>query len=104
MGRIGHCQCPLKIITHGQRAAAIVKGMLAHSRTGTAEKRPTNLNALVQEYLQLAYQGVRTKDKTFQAELLTEFDQNVGTIEVVPQEIGRVLLNLFNNAFYALRQ
>ena len=93
-----------KITTHGQRASSIVKGMLAHSRTGMGEKRPTDLNALAREYLQIAYQGVRAKDKTFNAELITDFGPGVSKVELVPQELGRVLLNLFNNAFYAVRQ
>ncbi len=98
-----------KIHHHGRRADLIVKGMLAHSRLGTGSKQPTNLNALAQEYLKLAYQGmwrsgVPAKDKDVNAELVTDFDPAVGKVEVVPQEIGRVLLNLFNNAFYAIRQ
>ncbi len=91
-----------KITHHGGRASAIVRGMLEHSRTNTGEKQPTDLNALADEYLRLAYQGLRTKDKTFSCELITDFDPLLGLVEVVPQEIGRVLLNLFNNAFYAV--
>ena len=98
-----------KISHHGGRASAIVKGMLEHSRTGTGEKRPTNLNALAEEYLKIAYHGLRAKDKTdsadrFNAELKTNFGTDLGLVEVVPQEIGRVLLNLYNNAFYALSE
>jgi signal transduction histidine kinase len=93
-----------KINHHGGRASAIVKGMLEHSRSSTGEKRPTNLNALSDEYLKLAYHGLKAKDKEFNAELVTDFGRDVGLIEVVPQELGRVLLNLYNNAFYAVRE
>lgn len=93
-----------KIHKHGSRADAIVKGMLAHSRTATGAKRPTDLNALADEYLKLAYSGLQTNDKTFRAELITHFDPQVGQINIVPQDIGRVLLNLYNNAFYAVRE
>ena len=93
-----------KIAHHGGRASAIVRGMLEHSRTNPGEKRPTNLNLLADEYLKIAYQGLRAKDKAFNAELVTEFGSDIGLIEVVPQEIGRVLLNLYNNAFYAVQQ
>jgi signal transduction histidine kinase/tetratricopeptide (TPR) repeat protein len=93
-----------KITHHGGRASAIVKGMLEHSRTGTGEKQPTNLNALADEYLKIAYHGLRAKDKDFNAELKTNFGIGLGLTEVVPQEIGRVLLNLYNNAFYAVNE
>ncbi|MCY7351192.1 MAG: histidine kinase [Cytophagaceae bacterium] len=93
-----------KITQHGQRASSIVKGMLEHSRTSTGDKQPTDLNALADEYLRLAYHGLRAKDKDFNAELKTDFDPNLGMVEVVPQELGRVLLNLFNNAFYAVSE
>ncbi len=93
-----------KINHHGGRASAIVKGMLEHSRTGTGEKRPTDLNALADEYLKIAFHGQRAKDKHFNAELVTDFDADLGKVEVVPQEVGRVLLNLYNNAFYAVQQ
>ncbi|MDQ3846212.1 MAG: ATP-binding protein, partial [Bacteroidota bacterium] len=93
-----------KIAHHGRRADAIVKGMLLHSRQSTGEKQPTDLNALCDEYLRLTYHGVRSKDKEFNAQLQTEFDGNIGKVNVVPQDIGRVLLNLFNNAFYAMQQ
>ena len=93
-----------KITHHGGRASAIVRGMLEHSRTSTGEKRLTDLNALVDEYLKLAYHGLKAKDKDFNAEIRTNFGSEVGLIEVVPQEIGRVLLNLYNNAFYAVQQ
>ncbi|HEX5150625.1 MAG TPA: 7TM-DISM domain-containing protein [Parafilimonas sp.] len=91
----------VKINHHGQRADAIVKGMLQHSRTGTGQKEPTDINKLADEYVRLAYHGMRAKDKDFNAEIKTEFDESIGKINVVQQDIGRVLLNLFNNAFYA---
>jgi signal transduction histidine kinase len=94
----------VKINHHGKRADAIVKGMLQHSRTNSGKKEPTDINALADEYLRLAYHGLRAKDKDFNADLTTDFDENIGKIEVVPQDIGRVLLNLFNNAFYAVSE
>ena len=90
-----------KINHHGKRADAIVKGMLQHSRTSTGQKEPTDINALCDEYLRLAYHGLRAKDKSFNATMKTDFDESIGKINVVPQDIGRVLLNLINNAFYA---
>jgi signal transduction histidine kinase len=93
-----------KITLHGRRADAIVKGMLQHSRTSTGEKQPTDINALADEYLRLSYHGLRAKDKTFNANLQTDFDKSLGKVVVVPQDIGRVLLNLFNNAFYAVHE
>jgi len=90
-----------KITHHGKRADAIVKGMLAHSRSGKGEKVPTDLNALAEEYLKLSYHGLRAKDKSFNAEFKTDFDPNLPKVNVVPQDIGRVLLNLINNAFQA---
>jgi signal transduction histidine kinase len=93
-----------KISQHGSRASSIVKGMLEHSRSSTGERQPTDLNILADEYLRLAYHGLRAKDKDFNAELITHFDQQIGQVDVAPQEIGRVLLNLFNNAFYAVQQ
>ncbi|MBC3785013.1 tetratricopeptide repeat protein [Spirosoma utsteinense] len=93
-----------KIGHHGQRASGIVRSMLQHSRTSTGQREPTDLNALADEYLRLAYHGLRAKDKTVNAELITDFDPAVGKINVVSQDIGRVLLNLFNNAFYAVQQ
>src|SRR4030095_15564662 len=83
-----------KIIHHGKRADAIVKGMLQHSRVSTGVKEPTDINALADEYLRLSYHGMRAKDKTFNATLKTDFDRSIGQINVVPQDIGRVLLNL----------
>ena len=91
-----------KILYHGKRADAIVKGMLQHSRTSTGQKEPTEVNSLCEEYLRLAYHGMRVKDKSFNAEIKTDFDNSIGKINMVPQEIGRVVLNLINNAFYAV--
>jgi signal transduction histidine kinase len=93
-----------KINHHGKRADSIVKGMLQHSRVSTGQKEPTEINKLADEYLRLSYHGMRAKDKTFNATLKTDFDISMGKINVVPQEIGRVLLNLFNNAFYAVME
>ena len=90
-----------KINHHGKRAADIVKGMLQHSRTGSGVKEPTDINALADEYLRLAYHGLRAKDKSFNATMKTDFDESIGKINVIPQDIGRVILNLINNAFYA---
>src|SRR6202042_2997718 len=80
------------------------KGMLQHSRTNTGERQPTNINLLADEFFRLSYHGLRAKDKNFNAELITDFDRNLPKINVVQQDIGRVLLNLFNNAFYAVNQ
>jgi len=91
-----------KISDHGKRADAIVKGMLQHSRTSNGQKELTYLNALADEYLRLSYHGLRAKDKSFNADFHLEADENLPKIEVVPQDIGRVLLNLINNAFYAV--
>jgi signal transduction histidine kinase len=93
-----------KINVHGKRADAIVKGMLQHSQMTSGHKEPIDINALADEYLRLAYHGFRVKDKSFNAELKTNFDQSIGKISVIPQEIGRVLLNLYNNAFYAVNE
>jgi len=93
-----------KINQHGKRADGIVKGMLEHSRASTGQKQPADLNKLVEEYLRLAYNGLRAKDKNFNAELVTIFDENLAPVNIIPQDIGRVLLNLFNNAFYAVQQ
>jgi signal transduction histidine kinase len=90
-----------KINHHGKRADAIVKAMLQHSGPSSDKKEPTNINALAEEYLRLSYHGLRAKDKEFSAQIKTDFDERIGKIEVVPQDIGRVLLNLYNNAFYA---
>jgi len=91
-----------KINHHGKRADAIVKGMLQHSRTSSGQKEPTDINALADEYLRLAYHGLRAKDKSFNTDIKTDFDNNIGRINIIPQDIGRVILNLINNAFYAV--
>jgi two-component system, NtrC family, sensor kinase len=93
-----------KISQHGKRADFIVKGMLQHSRTNTGEKQETNLNVLADEFFKLSYHGLRAKDKSFNADMTTNFDPTLPKINVVQQDIGRVLLNLFNNAFYAVNQ
>jgi signal transduction histidine kinase len=93
-----------KIYLHGKRADSIVKSMLEHSKAHTGHKEPVNIDKLADEFLRLAYQGWRVKDKSFSAELLTNFDENLPLVNVVPQDVGRVLLNLFNNAFYAINQ
>jgi two-component system NtrC family sensor kinase len=93
-----------KIRHHGKRADAIVKGMLEHSRAGSGNKEPTDINALADEYLRLSYHGLRAKDKSFNSELVTHLEPDLPKVNVVPQDIGRVLLNLFNNAFYAVSQ
>lgn len=93
-----------KISHHGKRADFIVKGMLEHSRSGTGEKQPTDVNMLVEEFLKLSYHGLRAKDKDFNADLLTNFDDKLPKVSIVQQGIGRVLLNLFNNAFYAVNE
>jgi signal transduction histidine kinase len=93
-----------KIIHHGNRADAIVKGMLQHSRSNSGVKEPADINAMADEFLRLSYHGLRAKDKTFNASIKTDFDPAVGIIKLVPQEIGRVILNLINNAFYAVTE
>ncbi len=94
----------VKITHHGKRADAIVKGMLQHSRSSSGQKDPTDINALADEYLRLAYHGMRARDKSFNAAFNTEFDPDLPKIEVVPQDIGRVVLNLINNAFQAVAE
>ena len=91
-----------KISHHGKRADSIVKGMLQHSRAGSGKKEPTDINALCDEYLRLAFHGLRAKDKSFNATMQTNFDEGIGSINTIPQDIGRVILNLINNAFYAV--
>lgn len=91
----------LKITYHGKRADSIVKGMLQHSRTSGGEKEITDINALCDEYLRLSYHGLRAKDKTFNATMKTDFDTSIGDINIIPQDMGRVILNIINNAFYA---
>ncbi|QIP17907.1 two-component sensor histidine kinase [Spirosoma aureum] len=93
-----------KINQHGGRASAIVKGMLEHARTSSGERLPTDLNALTDEYLKLAYHGVRARDSTFEARLIADYAPDLGPVTIVPQEVGRVLLNVFNNAFYAVQK
>ncbi|MFN7686103.1 MAG: ATP-binding protein [Sphingobacteriales bacterium] len=93
-----------KINHHGQRAADIVKGMLLHSRSSSGVKEPTDINALADEYLRLAYHGLRAKDIDFNATMKTDFDKSIGKIKIIPQDIGRVILNLITNAFYAVNE
>ncbi|QJW91523.1 SnoaL-like domain-containing protein [Spirosoma taeanense] len=93
-----------KIVHHSQRASSIVRSMLEHSRASVGESHPTDLNALVDEYLRLAYHGLRAKDKSFNCQLTTHFDAHLGLVEAIPQDLGRVLLNLYSNAFYAVQQ
>jgi len=93
-----------KISHHGKRADAIVKGMLQHSRTSSAQNELTDINTLCDEYLRLAYHGLRAKDKSFNADIKTVFDDTVGKLNLVPHDIGRVILNLINNAFYAVTE
>ena len=93
-----------KITFHGKRADAIVKSMLQHSRTSSGKKEPTDINALADEYLRLAFHGLRAKDKSFNAKFETDFDDRIGQINIVQQDIGRVLLNLINNAFYSVSE
>ena len=93
-----------KINHHGKRADAIVKGMLQHSSSGSGKKEPTDINALCDEYLRLAYHGLRAKDKSFNATMKTDFDASIGKVNIISQDIGRVLLNLITNAFYAVQE
>jgi signal transduction histidine kinase len=93
-----------KILHHGKRADGIVKGMLQHSRSSSGTKEPTDINALADEYLRLAYHGLRAKDKSFNAKFETHFDESIEKIQVVPQDIGRVILNLITNAFYVVAE
>ena len=93
-----------KINHHGKRADSIVKNMLLHSRKRTGQREPTDINALADEYIRLSYHGLRAKDKSFNAAIHTRFDETIGKVSIVPQDIGRMLLNLYNNAFYAVQQ
>ena len=93
-----------KIVFHGKRADAIVKSMLQHSRSSSGKIEPTDINVLADEYLRLAYHGLRAKDKSFNAKFVTDLDPSIEKISIVPQEIGRVILNLINNAFYAVSE
>ena len=93
-----------KMVHHGKRADSIVKGMLMHSRSGSGEKEVVDVNALADEYMRLAYHGLRAKDKSFNASLEKDFQPQVLMARIMPQDFGRVLLNIFNNAFYAVIQ
>jgi len=93
-----------KILHHGKRADAIVKGMLQHSRMSSGQKELTDINNLADEYLRLAYHGLRAKDKSFNAKFETHLDKSIGKINIIPQDIGRVLVNLMTNAFYAVSE
>ena len=93
-----------KINHHGKRADAIVKGMLQHSRSSSGIKEPTDINALADEYLRLAYHGLRAKDKSFNATLKTDYDASIKNLNIIPQDIGRAILNLITNAFYAVAE
>jgi signal transduction histidine kinase len=93
-----------KINHHGKRADAIVKGMLQHSQSSTGKKEPTDINALCDEFFRLSYHGLRAKDKSFNATMKTDYDKSIGSINIIPQDIGRVILNLINNAFYAVNE
>ncbi len=93
-----------RIDSHGKRADAIVKGMLQHSRVSTGEKKPTNINALAEEFLRLSYHGLRARDKTFIANFKTDFDESIQEVDAAPEDLSRVLLNLCNNAFYAVTE
>ncbi|MCW3110340.1 MAG: histidine kinase [Segetibacter sp.] len=93
-----------KINHHGKRADSIVKGMLEHSRVNAGQKELTDINILADESLRLSYHGLKAKDKSFNATFKTDFDNNIGQIAIIPQDIGRVLLNLFNNAFYSVSE
>jgi two-component system NtrC family sensor kinase len=93
-----------KINHHGKRAGDIVKGMLQHSRVGSGKKEPTDINALCDEYLRLAYHGLRAKNKSFNSKFETDFDTALAKMDIVPQDMGRVILNLINNAFYAVNE
>jgi len=115
LGAVGHTQSVIqvadsikeneqKINHHGKRADAIVRGMLQHSRASSGQKELTEINDLCDEYLRLAYHGLRAKDKSFNANFETDFDDSIGKINIVPQDIGRVVLNLINNAFYAVNE
>jgi two-component system, NtrC family, sensor kinase len=93
-----------KINQHGKRADAIIKGMLQHSRSNSSVKEPTNINVLADEYLRISYRGIHAKDNTFNVNIKKDFDVTIGEVTIVPQDIGRVLLNLYNNAFYTVAE
>src|SRR5258708_29781945 len=93
-----------KINSHGKRADSIVKGMLQHSRTSSGKKESAEINTLADEYFRLAYHGLRAKDKSFNATMKADYDESVGQINIIPQDIGRVILNLITNAFYVITE
>ena len=93
-----------KINHHGKRADGIVKSMLQHSRTNSNKKEPTDINALADEYFRLAYHGMRAKDKVFNSAIKSDYDESIGLIKIISQDIGRVILNLITNAFYAVME
>jgi signal transduction histidine kinase len=93
-----------KILHHGKQADGIVKGMLQHSRSSTSQKELTDINKLADEYLRLCYHGLRAKDQSFNVLLNTEYDESIKKINIIPQDIGRVILNLITNAFYAVAE
>jgi len=93
-----------KIVLHGRRAEAIVKAMLQHSRKSAGGKEATDINVLCDEYLQLSYQAMRAKNNAFHVDIKTDFDETIGNINIIPEDFGRALLNLFNNAFYAVME
>jgi two-component system NtrC family sensor kinase len=93
-----------KILHHGKRADSIVKGMLQHSRMGSGQKELVDINNLVDEYLRLAFHGIRAKEKSLECRLETSFDESIGMVNIVTQDIGRILVNLLNNAFYAVNE
>ena len=93
-----------KINQHGKRADGIVKSMLQHSNTNAGQKELVIINSLAEEYLRLSFHGMRARDKNFHCEIRHDFDQGIGQVRIIPQDIGRVFLNLFNNAFYSVNQ
>jgi signal transduction histidine kinase len=93
-----------RITEHGRRAEVIVKGMLQHSRGNSGQKEPSDINRIAEEHLRLSYNGVRAKDASFHANIITSFDPGLRAVEIVPQEIGRVLFNILNNAFYSVKE
>ena len=93
-----------KINFHGKRADGIVKSMLHHSRTSNNKKEPTDINALADEYLRLAFHGMRAKDMSFNSAMKTDYDESIGLIKIISQDVGRVILNLITNAFYAVTE
>ena len=93
-----------KIHGHGKRADGIIKGMLQHSRNATNLKESTDINVLAEEYMRLTYHGIRAKDSSFYASFKTDFDDTVGFVDIIRQDLGRVILNLLSNAFYAVAE